>query len=116
MKTDSFWGEPPGRRLKRVVGSVNCIIIVLNTVCFLSYFRSRPEPTPRENPWFNYDPARPVTDIKELDYNRCWIIYRGEEPKREIREFRWNLDRRMYAEPANGYEDYYEELYEYFHD
>lgn len=69
-----------------------------------------------KSPWLNYDPARPVSDIKELDYDRRWIIYRDEEPKREIREFRWEPDCRMYQEPANCYEDYYKELYEYFHD
>lgn len=102
--------------MKKIIGLMNCIIIVLNTVCSIHYFRSRPEPVPHKNPWFNYDPARPVTDIKELDYNRRWIIYRDEEPKREVREFQWKPDRRMYKEPANFYEDYYEELYEYFHD
>lgn len=116
MKPDSFWEEPFRRRLKRIIGLINCLIIVVNTVCAIHYFRSRPKPVSRENPWLNYDPARPVSDIKELDYDRRWIIYRDEEPKREIREFQREPDCRMYQEPANCYEDYYEELYEYFHD
>ncbi|MFR2062455.1 hypothetical protein [Culturomica massiliensis] len=71
---------------------------------------------PHENPWLNNNPARPVTDIKALDYDRRLIIYWDEEPKLQIREFKWGSDCRMYNEPANCYEDYYEEIYEYFHD
>ena len=44
---------------------------------------------PHENPWLNNNPARPVTDIKALDYDRRLIIYWDEEPKLQIREFKW---------------------------
>ena len=68
------------------------------------------------NPWINNDSSRPITDIKELDYNRRLIIYRDEEPRRQLREFEWPKDERVYGDPQNLYEDYYEEIYEYFHD
>ena len=68
----------------------------------------------QENPWINNDSSRPVTDIKELDYNRRLIIYRAEEPRRQLREFEWSKDERIYGVPQNLYEDYYEEIYEYF--
>ena len=59
---------------------------------------------------------RTETDIKELDYNRRLIIYRDEEPRRQLQKFEYPKDERIYGESQNLYEDYYEEIYEYFHD
>ena len=77
---------------------------------------NRPVPTTTAAPWLNDDLSRPVTDIKELDYNRRLIIYRDEEPRRQLQKFEYPKDERIYGESQNLYEDYYEEIYEYFHD
>lgn len=73
-------------------------------------------PHNNRRPWLNDDLSRPVTDIKELDYNRRLIIYRDEEPRRQLQKFEYPKDERIYGESQNLYEDYYEEIYEYFHD
>ena len=48
--------------------------------------------------------------------NRRLIIYRDEEPRRQLQKFEYPKDERIYGESQNLYEDYYEEIYEYFHD
>lgn len=53
---------------------------------------------------------------KGIDYNRRLIIYRDEEPRRQLQKFEYPKDERIYGESQNLYEDYYEEIYEYFHD
>lgn len=70
----------------------------------------------RKNPWVNYDSTRPATDIKSLDYDRMMIIYRDDESSEIPRQIRIPSDDKMYDDPTNCYEDYYEELYEYYHD
>lgn len=116
MKPDSFWKEPSGQRLKKIIGTVNCAVIVLVNTAYLVSSRSRPEPKTPASHWINYDPARPLTDIGRLDYGRRLIIYRDEEPKRQIRAIEWPADDPADSDPANSYEDDYEELYESFHD
>lgn len=56
-------------------------------MCLIVYYYNQSTPVVQENPWINNDSSRPVTDIKELDYNRRLIIYRAEEPRRQLREF-----------------------------
>ena len=85
-------------------------------MCLIVYYYNQSTPVVQENPWINNDSSRPVTDIKELDYNRRLIIYRAEEPRWQLREFEWSKDERIYGAPQNLYEDYYDEIYEYFHD
>ena len=85
-------------------------------MCLIVYYYNQSTPVVQENPWINNDSSRPVTDIKELDYNRRLIIYRAEEPRRQLREFEWSKDERIYGAPQNLDEDYYDEIYEYFHD
>ena len=103
MNDERFWNEPAGRRLAGCLG-----VSVVVGVAFW--------PPRRENPWRNYDPSRPITDVKALDYDRRWILYRDEELRKSLQTFSWATDGRMYNDPANCYEDYYEELYEYYHD
>lgn len=40
----------------------------------------------------------------------------GRRASEILQTFSWPTDSRMYDDPANCYEDYYEELYEYYHD
>ena len=40
----------------------------------------------------------------------------GRRAAKSLQTFSWATDGRMYNDPANCYEDYYEELYEYYHD
>ena len=112
----SFWHEPEGEWLVGCLGLTIGGFILFCIICSIVYYCNLREPVVHENPWLNNDPTRPVTDIKELDYNRLLIIYRDEEPRRSLREFQWSPDDRMYDEPGNYYEDYYEDIYEYFHD
>lgn len=116
MKSDSFWEEPSGRRLKKIIGAAICLVVVLFSVGSILSSNSRPEPKTPANHWINYDPARPLTDIGRLDYERRLIIYRDEEPKRQLRAIEWHTDAPAASDPANYYEDDYEELYESFHD
>lgn len=64
------------RMLRGSIGilSLLCVVSVIVHHC------NRPVPTTTAAPWLNDDLSRPVTDIKELDYNRRLIIYRDEEP------------------------------------
>lgn len=116
MNEESFWNEPAGQRL---VGCLGVFVFVGIVFCLISlgvYYTTRQTPPRRENPWRNYDPSRPITDVKALDYEHQLIIYRDEKPRQSQQEFSWPLDGRMYEDPINCYEDYYEELYEYYHD
>lgn len=113
---NSFWNEPTGERLVGCLGSSIGILLLLCVVSVIVHQCNRPAPTTTASPWLNNDPSRPVTDIKELDYNRRLIIYRDEEPRRQLQKFEYPKDKRIYGEPQNLYEDYYEEIYEYFHD
>ena len=113
---NSFWHEPAGERLAGCIGVLIGTVLLLCIASAIVYRSNCHVPAATENPWLNNDPSRPVTDIKELDYNRRLIIYRDEEPRRQLREFEWPKNERIYGEPQNLYEDYYEEMYEYFHD
>ncbi len=113
---DGFWNEPAGDRLLGCIGCLIGILSLLCIVCLIVHYCNRPAPATTVSPWLNNDPSRPVTDIKELDYNRRLIIYRDEEPRKQLREFEWSCDERIYDEAQNLYEDYYEDIYEYFHD
>ena len=115
-KEHDFWKEPAGERLAGYCGLLIGILLLFCTISTIIYYCNRFEPVACENPWINNDPSRPVTDIKELDYERRLIIYRDEESRRQIRKFEWNLDSCMHETSANYYEDYYEDVYEYFHD
>lgn len=113
---NSFWDESAGERL---IGCLGISIGILSLLCVVSvivHYCNRPAPKTTASPWLNDDPSRPVTDIKELDYNRGLIIYRDEEPRRQLQPFEYPDDERTYGEPQNLYEDYYEDIYEYFHD
>ncbi|ETA27370.1 hypothetical protein SJDPG2_03795 [Porphyromonas gingivalis SJD2] len=75
----------------------------------------------KEQYWLNYDPDRPVTDILKYDYDNRMIIYRDtgrfsdtSSPTPDEGEKKADQDNER--EPLNDYEDYYEELYDYFHD
>lgn len=112
----SFWHEPTGERLAGCLGLTIGGFILFCILCLIANYCNRRDPATHETPWLNNDPTRPVTDIKELDYNRRLIIYREEEPSQPLQEFQWLPDNKMYDEPDNYYEDYYEDIYEYFHD
>lgn len=116
MDDSSFWHEPAGQRLAGCLGLTAGGLLLLCIVSTVAYYCNRPDPVVHMIPWRNYDPSRPVTDIKELDYDRGLVIYRGEEPQRPIRELSPIYDCWMYDNPENYYEDYYEDIYEYFHD
>lgn len=113
---ESFWNEPAGERLLGCTGRLIGMFLLLCIVCLIVHYCNRPAPATKASPWLNNDPSRPVTDIKRLDYNRRLIIYRDEEPHKQLREFKWDNGERIYDEPQNLYEDYYEDIYEYFHD
>ena len=113
---NSFWNESTGERLIGCLGGSIGILSLLCVVSVIVNHCNRPVPTPTAAPWLNDDLSRPVTDIKELDYNRRLIIYRDEEPRRQLQKFEYPKDERIYGESQNLYEDYYEEIYEYFHD
>lgn len=108
----SFWQEPAGERFAGCIGG----FLLLCIICMIINYCNRYEPVIHESPWLNNDPTRPVTDIKELDYNGRIIIYRDEAPRRPLQEFQCPPDDRMYDEPENYYEEYYEDIYEFFHD
>jgi len=112
----SFWHEPAGERFAGCLGLTIGGFILFCILCLIVNYSNRREPVAHESYWLNNDPTRPVTDIKELDYDRRLIIYRDEEPRRPLREFQWLPDDKMYDEPDNYYEDYYEDIYEFFHD
>lgn len=112
MNEPSLWNEPAGRR---IIGYL-WLLVVFCMICTSVRHCNRRTSARRENPWRNNDPSRPVTDIKALDYNRLMIIYRDEEPPKQLREFAWPSADRMYLDQDNCYEDYYEMLYEYYHD
>lgn len=116
MDDSSFWYEPAGQRLAGCLGLMAGGLLLLCIASVVVYYCNRPNPVVHTSPWRNYDPSRPVTDIKELDYDRGLIIYRGEELQRPIRELRPTYDSRTYDDPESYYEDYYEDIYEYFHD
>ena len=116
MKDDDFGIELPRKRLVGCLGLLVGGFLFFCIMCLIVYYYNRSTPVVQENPWINNDSSRPVTDIKELDYNRRLIIYRDEEPRRQLREFEWSKDERIYGVPQNLFEDYYEEIYEYFHD
>lgn len=116
MNNERFWNEPAGRRLAGCLGVLVVVGVAFCLICLGFYYRNRQAPPRRENPWRNYDSSRPITDVKALDYDRRWILYRDEEPRKSLQTFSWATDGRMYGDPANCYEDYYEELYEYYHD
>lgn len=113
---NSFWHEPAGEKLAGCLAILTFGMLLLCVASVIVYHYNHPKPIRHDNPWLNNDPSRPVTDIKELDYNRMLIIYRDEEPQKQLREFKQPLDCRMYDEAINFYEDHYEEIYEYFHD
>lgn len=113
---NEFWAEPVGQRLKKCIGLVNCVLLLLNIVCCITYFSSRHEPKKVGNHWRNWDPSRSLSDVKAYDYKNGLIIYRNEEQSEPSKKFEWQRDERMYSDPATYYEDYYEDLYEYFHD
>lgn len=113
---NSFWNESAGERL---IGCIGGLIGVLSLLCIVSaivHYCNRSALTTTATHWLNSDSSRPVTDIKALDYNRRLIIYRDEEPRQQLQEFEWPKDEQIYCDPQNLYEDYYEEIYEYFHD
>lgn len=116
MNDERFWNEPAGRRLAGCLGVSVIVGVAFGLTCLGFYYRNRQASPRRENPWRNYDPSRPITDVKALDYDRRWILYRDEGPRKSLQTFSWPTDGRMYNNPANCYEDYYEELYEYYHD
>lgn len=105
-----------GLQMIGCLGLLAVIGVVFWLICLCGQSEDRPDVSPRENPWVNYDPSRPVTDIKSLDYDRMMIIYRDEDAQKPLRKFQWPSDGDMYDDPTNCYEDYYEELYEYYHD
>lgn len=111
---NSFWNESTGERLIGCLGGSIGILSLLCVVSVIVHHCNRPVPTTTAAPWLNDDLSRPVTDIKELDYNRRLIIYRDEEPRRQLQKFEYPKDERIYGESQNLYEDYYEEIYEYF--
>lgn len=92
---NSFWDESAGERL---IGCLGISIGILSLLCVVSvivHYCNRPAPKTTASPWLNDDPSRPVTDIKELDYNRGLIIYRDEEPRRQLQPFEYPDDERM---------------------
>ena len=116
MRDDSFWQEQARERLAGCLGLLIGGFLLFCVVCTIVYYCNHPTPVVHESPWINNDSSRPVTDIKELDYNRRLIIYRDEEPLRQIQNMKWHQDSCMYCDPTTYYEDYYENIYEYFHD
>lgn len=116
MMNNGFWEEPAGRRLKRRIGLVSCILILFNIVCCVTYFASRVEPKKAGNHWRNWDSSRSLSDVKAYDYDNGLIIYRDEEPSEPAKTFEWQYDEQTYCDPATYYEDYYEDIYEFFHD
>lgn len=116
MMDDDFDIELPRKRLAGYLVLLVSGFLFFCIMCSIVYYYNRSTPVVYESPWINNDSSRPVTNIKELDYNRRLIIYRDEESQQQLREFEWPKDERIYGEPQNLYEDYYEEMYEYFHD
>lgn len=118
MNDERFWNEPAGRRLAGCLGVSVVVGVAFCLIClgFYYYYGNRQAPPRRENPWRNHDPSRPITDVKALDYDCQRILYWDEEPRKSLQTFSWPTGSRMYDDPANCYEDYYEELYEYYHD
>lgn len=116
MNDGPLGNEPAGRRLAGCLGVSVVVGMAFCLICLGVCYCNRQTPLRRENPWRNYDPSRPISDVKALDYDRRLILYRDEEPRKSLHTFSWPADGRMYDDPANCYEDYYEELYEYYHD
>ena len=92
MKGDDFGIELPRKRLVGCLGLLVGGFLFFCIMCLIVYYYNRSTPVVQENPWINNDSSRPVTDIKELDYNRRLIIYRDEKPRRQLREFEWSKD------------------------
>lgn len=86
---NSFWNESTGERLIGCLGGSIGILSLLCVVSVIVHHCNRPVPTTTAAPWLNDDLSRPVTDIKELDYNRRLIIYRDEEPRRQLQKFEY---------------------------
>lgn len=89
---NSFWNESTGERLIGCLGGSIGILSLLCVVSVIVHHCNRPVPTTTAAPWLNDDLSRPVTDIKELDYNRRLIIYRDEEPRRQLQKFEYPKD------------------------
>ncbi|ATS10860.1 hypothetical protein CS543_08500 [Porphyromonas gingivalis] len=119
--------QPPGERRpsrKRMVWGA--IVVLLNCVLLFRLCSADKEPdsgakAAKEQYWLNYDPNRPVTDILNYDYDNRMIIYRdtgrfSDTPSPTPDEGEKKADQDDEREPLNDYEDYYEELYDYFHD
>lgn len=116
-------GEKRPSRKRMIWGAIvflfNCFLLF--RLCSGSKEPDRGVKATKEQYWLNYDPNRPVTDILNYDYDNRMIIYRDtgrfpDAPSPIPDKGEKKADQDDEREPLNDYEDYYEELYDYFHD
>lgn len=114
---------PSKRRM--ITGAIVLVVICIQLVRLCTNERSQDMAKKQHDNsyWLNYDPSRPATDIANYDYDNRLIIYRDTlRQAGDLDSLHWlpaakdekaeDDDR----EPLNDYEDYFGELYDYYHD
>ena len=89
------------------------MVYALIAVIYDTYLKPKNEVTYGSH-WINYDPTRPASDIKSLDYENRLIIYRPEGRYEELKREPHTTTREDFVDWYD-LSDYYD-LYEYYHD